>query len=279
MTPGRQKRYNVHALNTAPAKRFDLAGKIVILTGANGFLGRHYVDGYLSAGAKVAAFDTSVEGLKSLSRRHGRRLLTRAADLADPRATRQAFDEALRRFGGLDAVHHNCGGKPDGFFDATEDYRLDAWRGVLAANVETAWLLTQCAIPHFKRRRRGVLLFTASVYGLVGADQRIYKGSFHLGGKINTPAAYAASKGAIVSLVRHLAAELGAWNIRVNALTPGGVSNGQNGVFQKKYSARVPLGRMARAEEMVGPAMFLLSDAAAYVTGHNLVVDGGLTAW
>lgn len=249
------------------------------MTGANGILGRRYLDGYLSAGAKVAALDKSIDGLQSLERRRGRRLLTRAVDLADPRATRAAFDDILRRFENLDAIHHNCGGKPDGFFDATENYGLDAWRGVMTANVETALLLTQCAVPYFKRRRRGALLFTASIYGVVGADQRIYEGSSYEGRPINNPAAYAAAKGAILSLVRHLAAEFGGWGIRVNALTPGGVSSGQNGVFQKKYSERVPMGRMAQADEMVGPAMFLLSDAASYVTGHNLVVDGGLTAW
>jgi NAD(P)-dependent dehydrogenase (short-subunit alcohol dehydrogenase family) len=266
-------------LNKLSGNRFALGGKFVILTGANGILGRRYLDNYLSAGAKVAALDISVDGLKTLERRHGRRLLALAVDLADPNETRRAFGEVLRRFGNIDAVHHNCGGKPDGFFDATEKYGLDAWRGVMAANVETALLLTQCVIPHFKRRRRGTLLFTASIYGVVGADQRIYEGSSYEGHPINNPAAYSASKGAIVSLVRHLAAELGAWGIRVNALTPGGVSSGQNGVFQKKYSARVPLGRMARADEMIGPATFLLSDASSYVTGHNLVVDGGLTAW
>lgn len=260
--------------NTPP-----LFGKTIILTGASGILGRRYVESYLTAGARVAAIDISVVGLKPNERRHGRRLFTRATNLADPRETRRAFDAVLKRFGSIDAVHHNCTGKPDGFFDATEDYALTAWRAVMTANVETALLLTQCAIPHFKRRRRGALLFTASIYGIVGADQRIYSGSSYEGRRINTPAAYAASKGALVSLVRHLASELGPWNIRVNGLTPGGVTSGQNGVFQKKYSARVPLGRMARAEELAGPAIFLLSDAASYVTGHNLIVDGGLTAW
>jgi NAD(P)-dependent dehydrogenase (short-subunit alcohol dehydrogenase family) len=266
-------------LNKVPKNRLDLAGKVIILTGANGILGRGYLDNYLSAGAKVAALDKNIDGLKSFQRRGGRRLLAQAVDLASPDAVRRSFDGILRRFGGLDAIHHNCGGKPDGFFDSTEAYRLDAWRGVFSANVETSLLLTQCAIPYFKRRRRGSMLFTASIYGVVGADQRIYEGSSYEGHPISNPAAYSAAKGAILSLVRHLAAELGAWGIRVNALTPGGVSSGQNGVFQKKYSARVPLGRMARGEEMIGPAMFLLSDAASYVTGHNLVVDGGLTVW
>lgn len=253
---------------------FGLAGKTVVLTGANGILGRRYVDAYLKAGVKVVALDVKTDRLP----RH-RNLWARAVDLADAARTHDAFQAALARFRAVDTLHHNCAGKADGFFDAFEDYRLDAWRAVLSSNVETSLILTQCAVPYLKKRRSGSILFTASIYGVVGADQRIYEGSSYEGRPINTPAAYAAAKGAVVAMVRHLAAELGPYNVRVNAITPGGVSSGQNDVFQKRYSARVPLGRMARADEMTGPALFLASDAASYVTGHNLVVDGGLTAW
>lgn len=252
----------------------DVAGKAVVLTGANGILGRRYVRAYLAAGAKVAALDLKVDKLK----KHPR-LFAQAADLTDRAAVGAAFAAALKRFGKIDGIHHNCAGKADGFFDAFEDYRLDSWRSVLSSNVETALPLTQCAVPYFKRRRKGSILFTASIYGVVGADQRIYEGSSYEGRPINTPAAYAAAKGAIVAMVRHLAAELGAFGVRVNAITPGGVESGQNDVFKKRYSARIPMGRMARADEMTGPALFVLSDAAGYMTGHNLIVDGGLTTW
>lgn len=258
---------------------FGLSGKTVVLTGANGILGTQYLKHYLDAGLRVAAFDRTVDRIAGLERRHKGRLLVRAVDLADPGAVSEAFSASVRAFKRVDGVHHNCAGKPAGFFDSTESYGLDAWRGVFSANLETSLLLTQRAIPHFKKRRAGTILFTSSIYGVVGADQRIYEGSSYEGRPINTPAAYSAAKAAVVGLVRHLAAELGPWNIRVNGLTPGGVSSGQNGVFQRNYSRRVPLGRMAEGRDMVGPALFLLSDAASYVTGHNLVVDGGLTAW
>ena len=245
-----------------------------MLTGANGILGRRYVRAYLDAGVKVAALDLSVDGLT----KHPR-LFAQAVNLTDRAAVSAAFASALKRFGRIDGIHHNCAGKAEGFFDSFEDYRLDTWRSVLASNIETALPLTQCAIVHFKKRKSGSILFTASIYGVVGADQRIYEGSSYEGRPINTPAAYAAAKGAIVAMVRHLAAELGAFGVRVNAITPGGVESGQNETFKRKYSARIPLGRMARAEEMTGTALFALSDAAGYVTGHNFVVDGGLTAW
>ena len=261
-------------MRTASKDPLRLAGKTVVLTGANGILGRRYVRAYLDAGVRVAALDLKVDRLP----KH-RNLWAQALDLTDKTQAAAAFSRAKTRFGRIDGLHHNCAGKADGFFDRFEDYRLDTWRSVLSSNIETALPLTQAALPHFKKRKAGSIVFTCSIYGVVGADQRSYEGSSYEGRPINTPAAYAAAKGALAAMVRHLAAELGVFNVRVNALTPGGVASGQNETFTKKYSARVPLGRMARAEEMTGPALFLLSGAASYVTGHNLIVDGGLTAW
>ncbi|MFN7610803.1 MAG: SDR family oxidoreductase, partial [bacterium] len=125
----------------------------------------------------------------------------------------------------------------------------------------------------------GSIIQTASIYGIMAPDQRIYEGSEYMGGAINTPAVYSASKAGVVGLTKYLASYWGAKRVRVNTLTPGGVESGQNERFIEQYSARVPLGRMAQAEEMVGALVFLASDAASYITGHNLVVDGGLSAW
>jgi NAD(P)-dependent dehydrogenase (short-subunit alcohol dehydrogenase family) len=125
----------------------------------------------------------------------------------------------------------------------------------------------------------GSIVQTSSIYGLVAADPRIYEGSEYLGRPINTPAVYAASKAAVVGLTRHLAAHWGGRGIRVNAVAPGGVASGQNETFQRRYSALVPMGRMAEAEEVVGAVLFLASDASSYVTGQTLAVDGGWTAW
>jgi NAD(P)-dependent dehydrogenase (short-subunit alcohol dehydrogenase family) len=125
----------------------------------------------------------------------------------------------------------------------------------------------------------GSIVQTASIYGLVGPDARIYEGSDYLGGPINTPAVYAASKAAVVGLTKWLATHWAKDGIRVNCLVPGGVSSGQNSAFSVKYSSRVPLGRMARDEEMVPALLYLASDASSYVTGQVLAVDGGWTAW
>ncbi|MGA8730882.1 MAG: SDR family oxidoreductase, partial [Terracidiphilus sp.] len=120
---------------------------------------------------------------------------------------------------------------------------------------------------------------TASIYGLVSSDKRIYEGSFYLGRQISNPAVYSTSKAAVVGLTRYLAANWGDHKIRVNALVPAGVESGQNDTFKARYSARVPMARMAQPDEMVGALVYLASDASSYVTGQCLVVDGGLSAW
>jgi len=127
--------------------------------------------------------------------------------------------------------------------------------------------------------RGGSIVQTASIYGIMAPDDRIYEGSHYLGRQINTPAVYSASKAGVVGLTRYLAAYWAKHGIRVNTLTPGGVESGQNEEFKRRYSARVPMGRMARAEEMVAALVFLASEASSYVTGQNLIVDGGLQAW
>lgn len=128
-------------------------------------------------------------------------------------------------------------------------------------------------------RKHGSIIQTASIYGILGPDQRIYEGSHYLGRQINTPPVYAASKAGVVGLTRYLAAMWAHANVRVNTLVPGGVESGQNDIFNSRYSARVPMGRMAQADEMVGALIYLASDASSYVTGQTLAIDGGLSAW
>jgi NAD(P)-dependent dehydrogenase (short-subunit alcohol dehydrogenase family) len=125
----------------------------------------------------------------------------------------------------------------------------------------------------------GSIIQTASIYGAVAPDQRIYEGSKYLDRQINTPAVYSVSKAAVIGLTRYLATYWADKGIRVNALSPGGVESGQNETFIRNYSSRIPLGRMARADEVVSTLIFLASDASSYVTGQNFLVDGGLSVW
>jgi len=165
------------------------------------------------------------------------------------------------------------------FFEPFETYSLDTWREVMGVNIDGMFLMAQAVGREMLTAGSGRIIQTASIYGLVGPDSRIYEGSDYLGGPINTPAVYSASKAAVVGLTRWLATHWADKGIRVNCLVPGGVSSGQNGIFEQRYSARVPMGRMARAAEMTAPLLFLASEASSYVTGQVLAVDGGWTAW
>jgi NAD(P)-dependent dehydrogenase (short-subunit alcohol dehydrogenase family) len=150
----------------------------------------------------------------------------------------------------------------------------------MSVNIDGMFLMAKHVGAHMvKNKIRGSIIQTASIYGVVAPDQGIYEGSLYLDRQINTPAVYSASKAAVIGLTQHLSAYWGAKGIRVNTLTPGGMQSGQNDKFLSSYSKKVPLGRMGQASELVGALVFLASDASSYVTGQNLIVDGGLTVW
>jgi len=150
----------------------------------------------------------------------------------------------------------------------------------MSVNIDGMFLVAQTVGKQMiKQRSGGSIIQTSSIYGILASDKRIYEGSFYLGRQITNPAVYSASKAAVCGLTRWLAANWAEHGIRVNTLIPGGVESGQNDEFKKKYSARVPMGRMAQADEMVGALIYLASDASSYVTGQEIIVDGGLSAW
>jgi NAD(P)-dependent dehydrogenase (short-subunit alcohol dehydrogenase family) len=189
----------------------------------------------------------------------------------------------LDRFGAVHVLHNNAATKTDdldAFFAPFETYGLAQWRKVMSVNLDGMFLVAQAVGRRMiEQGTGGSVICTASVYGMVAPDPRIYEGSNYMGLAINTPAVYSASKAGVIGLARHLAAHWAPHKIRVNVLTPGGVESGQNDAFLRRYADRVPLGRMGRAGELEGALLYLASDASSYMTGQNLVVDGGLTCW
>ena len=263
--------------------RFDLTGRTAIVTGGGGILGRGFCQVLAEHGARVAVLDVDQEAARQTAATIGTTAVAVKCDVADPRSVAAAVAEVVGTCGGIDILHNNAATKTANladFFATFEDYRLETWREVMGVNIDGMFLMAQAVGRQMVAQGRGgSIVQTASVYGVVAPDQRIYEGSNYFGRPINTPAVYSTSKAAVVGLTRFLAAYWASHGIRVNALTPGGVESGQNEVFSRKYSARVPLGRMARADEMQSALLFLASDASSYVTGQNLVVDGGLTCW
>lgn len=266
---------------------FDLTGKTAIITGGAGILGRHFCSGLAESGADIAVVDIREEMARELADelgdKYGRQAIGIGCDVSAPPSVQAMLERVVNKFGKIDILHNNAASKSDdlgAFFALFEDYSLEQWRAVMNVNLDGMFLVAQAVGRQMvKQGHGGSIIQTASIYGLMAPDQRIYEGAEYLGQRINTPAAYTASKAAVIGLTKHLATYWANQKIRVNTLTPGGTESGQNEEFNRRYSSRIPLGRMANATEMVGALLFLASDASSYVTGQNLIVDGGLAAW
>lgn len=263
--------------------RFDLTGRSAIVTGGGGILGQGFSAVLAEYGARVAVCDVDEAAARKTADAIGTAAIAVACDVSNAQSVATAVARVAKEFGGVDILHNNAATKTSNladFFAPFEDYTLGTWREVMGVNIDGMFLMAQAVGKlMIAQGRGGSIIQTASIYGVAAPDQRIYEGSQYLGRPINTPAVYSTSKAAVIGLTRHLAAEWAGHGIRVNALTPGGVESGQNEVFSRKYSARVPLGRMARADEMQSALLFLASDASSYMTGQNVIVDGGLTCW
>jgi len=263
-------------------RTFRLDGKVALVTGGAGILGRRFCAGLAAAGARVAVVDVDAAAAADCAAALGPDAAGFGCDVSDPASVQSCVSAVLARFDTIDVLHNNAATKTRdvrAFFTPFEDYPLATWREVMSVNIDGMFLMAQAVGRHMLARGTGSVVQTASIYGLVGPDSRIYEGSDYLGGPINTPAVYAASKAAVIGLTRWLATHWATAGIRVNCLVPGGVSSGQNSTFSEHYAARVPLGRMARDDEMVPALLYLASDASSYVTGQVLAVDGGWTCW
>jgi len=267
--------------------QFSLEGKKAIVTGGAGILGQHFCAGLAESGASIAIVDIeegrAVELANDLASTYGVECVGIGGDVSEKNSVDSIIERSLSVFGRIDILHNNAASKSkdlDAFFEATEDYSSEQWKEIMNVNVDGMFEMAKAVGKQMiQQGRGGTIVQTSSIYGMLGPDGRIYEGSTYNGRTINTPAVYAASKAAVLGLTRYLATQWACHGIRVNSLTPGGVESGQNETFVANYSSRTPLQRMAKPEEMVGALLYLCSPASSYVTGHNLIVDGGWSAW
>jgi NAD(P)-dependent dehydrogenase (short-subunit alcohol dehydrogenase family)/predicted dehydrogenase len=269
---------------------FNLSGRVAVLTGGAGMLGRQYTRTLLIAGARVLIADRDGDAAEREADRAvadvGGEAVGLEVDVARPEHVAAMIDATLSRWGRLDVLINNAAIDPKtdrqadhALSNTFEDFPLALWQHSLDVNLTGTFLCAQAAGRVMVRAGRGVIVNVSSTYGLVAPDQRLYQRDGEEEQHQFKPASYAATKAAVAHLTRYLAAYWGPSGIRVNTLTPHGIFNGHDEQFVRRYNIRTPLGRMARIDEMNGPLLFLVSDASSYMTGANLVVDGGWTAW
>ena len=265
---------------------FSLANKVVVVTGGAGLLGQVFCQALVDVGAHVAIVDLDLASAetaaKKINKSDAQKVVAFESDITSPESVTQMVANVVKQLGQIDVLVNNAASKGsslDAFFESFEDYSLKTWREVMSVNIDGLFLVAQAVGKQMKKQGGGSIIQTSSIYGVVAPDQRIYEGSEYNGRPINTPAVYSVSKAAVLGLTSYLSTYWADSKIRVNTLTPGGIESGQNSEFNQKYSNRVPLGRMGEASELTGALIYLASDASSYVTGQNIIVDGGLSTW
>jgi NAD(P)-dependent dehydrogenase (short-subunit alcohol dehydrogenase family) len=271
--------------------QFNLADRVAIVTGGSGFLGVQHAEALAEMGAIPVLFDLDRARLEAAAARvrdsTGGCCEIATADITDAASLRTAVDTVQMRHGRIDVLVNNAALAHAGiaaqteFFAEFEDYRRELWDAGLKVNLTGTMLACQIVGPMMIAQGKGAIINIASDVGVISPDPRIYRpdGHGYNGVPFNSPPFYAVSKAAVIHLTKLLAVRWGPHNVRVNALSPAGVYRDHDPKFVEKLAATMPLGRMAAENEYKGAIVFLASDASSFMTGHNLVMDGGRTAW
>lgn len=271
-----------------PQTLFDIQRRVIIVTGGLGQLGRQFTLALLAQGARVAVFDTLIEEERLAQRfggeRHNPNLRFYQVDVTQRDSIAVALQAVTAAWGtphglinnaALDSPP-NASAEENGPF---ETYPEESWDRIMAVNVKGVMLCCQIIGGALASAGRGSIINIASIYGLVSPNQTVYEYRRAQGQQFYKPVAYSVSKSALYNLTRYLATYWAGQGVRVNTLTFAGVFNNQSEEFLQAYLPHVPLGRMARDDDYNGAVIFLLSEASAYMTGSNMVIDGGWTAW
>jgi NAD(P)-dependent dehydrogenase (short-subunit alcohol dehydrogenase family) len=264
---------------------FSLKNKVAVVTGALGLLGKQHCYALSEVGAIVIACDLDEKESESFAFSLEGENMGAGVDITTPDSIKRLKEKILKKYKKIDVLVNNAAindmfENPSAAVELSkfENYPIELWNKAIEVNVTGTFLCSQIIGSQMALQGNGSIINIASTYGIVAPDQSIYKKEDGSQSFYKSPA-YPATKGAVISFTRFLAAYWGDKGVRVNCLSPGGVKNNQEEYFIKNYSEKTPLGRMAAPYDYKGAIIFLASDASSYMTGANLIVDGGWTAW
>ena len=269
---------------------FDLTGRVAVITGGTGLLGQQHAEAIAQAGGIPVMADIRINGVDSHSRewkeRFGGQACAIQTDITDPESVKKLLASVLAKFGRVDILVNNAANNPkmenkaDVEFSRLEFFPLEQWDADLNVGLKGAFLCSQVIGSEMARRKQGVIVNVASDLAVIAPDQRLYRKPGLTEDKQPVkPVTYSVVKTGLIGLTRYLATYWADRGIRVNAISPGGVYNNQPEDFVERLARLIPLGRMANANEYQAAILFLCSDASSYMTGNNLVIDGGRSSW
>jgi NAD(P)-dependent dehydrogenase (short-subunit alcohol dehydrogenase family) len=277
-------------MNNTPQNLFDLSGRVAVITGGTGLLGQQHAEAIAGAGGIPVLADIRIDrvdpGSAGFKERFGPEASAIQVDITDPDSVKDLLGGVLARYGRVDILVNNAANNPkmenkaEVEFSRLENFPIEQWEADLAVGLKGAFLCSQVIGAVMARQKRGVIVNVASDLAVIAPDQRLYRKP-GLAEEMQPvkPVTYSVVKTGLVGLTRYLATYWADCGIRVNAISPGGVYNNQPDDFVERLAKLIPLGRMANANEYQAAILFLCSDASSYMTGTNLVVDGGRSCW
>jgi NAD(P)-dependent dehydrogenase (short-subunit alcohol dehydrogenase family) len=253
-------------------EKFSLLRKVAIVTGGAGLYGRFIVEGLAEAGAFVYIASRNIERCREIAeefKKEGYKVEAAKLDQSDEESVSDLKEKIIREKGRIDILVNNAVLRPmRSYYDEIEKFRIS-----MEVNAVGIFNLTRTIGEVMKNQKNGSIINISSIQGIVGPDFTLYEGT-----DMDVPPDYFFHKGGLINLTRYFASRLGPYNVRVNSISPGGLYTGQEERFVERYNKRTFLGRMAKGEDIKGVVVFLASDASSYITGTNIIVDGGYTA-
>ena len=241
---------------------YSLNNKVVIITGGSGLLGSEIVKYLQKLGAIVINLEINIKTNVELTEIE--------CDITNPESINNTISLIIQKFGKIDGLVNNAYPRTNDWGNKFEDIKIDSWKSNIDMQLNSTFYLCQIVLEKMKIQKFGAIVNMASIYGLVGPDFSVYANT-----DMTMPAAYSAIKGGVINFTRYLSSYYGKYNIRINCISPGGIFNNQPDIFVKNYEKKVPMNRMGKPSDISPAVCFMLSDESSYITGHNLVIDGG----